>query len=109
MSLYVTPEQKKAGEENFLRAVGTNRRQFLKVGLAAGAAIPLGAALFFGYKQLQGKAVKTAVIGTGDEGGVLVGAHNPDYLEIVAVCDIRPTNLKRIFEGEKPPSPRLGL
>jgi predicted dehydrogenase len=109
MSLYVTPEQKKAGEENFLRAVGSNRREFLKVGLAAGAAIPLGAALFFGYKQLQGKAVKTAVIGTGDEGGVLVGAHNPEYLEIVAICDIRPTNLKRIFDGEKPPSPRLGL
>jgi predicted dehydrogenase len=39
---------------------------------------------------------------------VLVGDHNPEFNEIVAVCDIRPTNLKRIVTGE-PNGPRKGL
>ena len=30
-------------------------------------------------------------------------------MEFVAVCDIRPSNQKRIFEGENPPSPRKGF
>src|SRR5207245_3667552 len=37
------------------------------------------------------------------------GEHNKDYLEFVAVADIRPANLKRIFKGENAPSPRLGF
>jgi predicted dehydrogenase len=102
MALYVSPEKKKEGEDAFIQAVGqTNRRQFLKTALAASAGLPIAAAMYFGFKKLDGKPVKTALIGTGDEGGVLTGAHNPDYLEIVAVCDIRPSNLKRIFEGDK--------
>ena len=114
MSLFVPAEKKKEGEDAFVQAVGqtvgkTNRRQFLKTALAAGAGVPLAAAMYFGYRKLDGKPVRTALIGAGDEGGVLTGFHNPDYNEIVAVCDIRPSNMKRIFEGEKAPSPRLGL
>lgn len=68
--------------------------------LAAGAAVvPLAASVYFGYKSIQGNAVKAALIGTGDEGGVLVGEHNPEYLQFIAVCDIRPSNLRRIFDG----------
>jgi predicted dehydrogenase len=48
------------------------------------------------------------MIGTGDEGGVLIGEHNPEFLEIAAVCDIRPTNLRRAFDGE-PTGLRKGL
>jgi predicted dehydrogenase len=51
--------------------------------------------------------VKTALIGCGDEGGVLVGEHNPEFNKLVAVCDIRPTNLDRIFKGDS--GPRKGL
>jgi predicted dehydrogenase len=113
MSLYLSPEQKELGRTNFQRAVGTyalTRRDFMKGMLAAGAALPVaGAAYYFGYKQLDGKPVKAALIGGGDEGGVLVGEHNPEYLEFVAVCDIRPSNLKRIFRGEPAPSPRKGF
>ena len=29
-----------------------------------------------------------------------IGEHNPDFLKFVAVCDIRPTNMRRIFEGD---------
>jgi predicted dehydrogenase len=112
MSLYLTPEQKAAGKANFERAVGTqalNRRDFMKGMLAAGAVLPISAAVYFGYQKAQGKPVKAGLIGSGDEGGVLVGEHNPDYLEFVAVADIRPSNLERIFKGENPPSPRKGF
>jgi predicted dehydrogenase len=109
MALDLTAEQRALGQANFQRvSEGLTRRGFMK-SLAAGAAVlPVSAAAYFGYQKLHGNPVKTALIGTGDEGGVLVGEHNPDYLEIVAVCDIRPTNQKRIFEGE-PRGPRKGL
>jgi predicted dehydrogenase len=88
--------------------------------LTAGVVAPVGAAAYFQYSQgeKQGldKPVKAALIGAGDEGGVLIGEHNPKYLEIVAVADIRPSNQKRIFTGDlekdgspKKTSPRLGL
>ncbi|HVL13656.1 MAG TPA: Gfo/Idh/MocA family oxidoreductase [Gemmata sp.] len=130
MALDLTPEQKAAGKANFEQAAGDlarggkmnsmvvggpadpkqpDRRDVLKAALAAGAVVPVSAAVYFGYDSWKGsKAVRTAVIGTGDEGGVLVGDHNPEFNEVVAVCDIRPTNLKRIFDGE-PAGPRKGL
>ncbi len=133
MALDLTPEQKAAGKANFEQAAGDlgragkmntmvtgtgtpatakdpSRRDLLKASLAAGAVIPVSAAVYFGYHEWKsGNAVRTALIGCGDEGGVLIGDHNPEFNNIVAVCDIRPSNLKRIFEGEKPPSPRKGL
>src|SRR5438067_8377046 len=112
MSLYLTSEQKAAGKGNFERAVGShalNRRDFMKGLLATGAVLPISAAAYYGYQKAQGNPVKVGLIGGGDEGGVLVGEHNPEYLEFVAVADIRPSNLKRIFKGENAPSPRKGF
>jgi predicted dehydrogenase len=112
MALYLSPEQREKGEAAFQEAVGQNlltRREFMKAGLAAGAVVPVTAAAYFGYKALEGNPVKVGLIGAGDEGGVLVGNHNPDFLEFVAVADLRPSNQKRIFTGEAPPSPRKGL
>lgn len=129
MALDLTPEQKATGKANFEQAAGDlartgkmdsmvvggtdpknpTRRDALKAGLAAGAVVPVSAAVFYGYEAWKGnKAVRTAVIGTGDEGGVLVGDHNPEFNEIVAVCDIRPSNIDRIYAGE-PQGPRKGL
>ncbi|HXG09789.1 MAG TPA: Gfo/Idh/MocA family oxidoreductase [Gemmataceae bacterium] len=110
MAIDLTPEQRKIGQENFQRAVGQlglTRRDFMKGLLAAGAAVPIGAAAYYGYSldKLAGKPVKAGLIGAGDEGGVLVGEHNPKYLEFVAYCDIRPSNQKRIFEDEKARNP----
>src|SRR5207237_5758224 len=114
MTLYLSPEQKQAGQANFQEAVGRNlsRRDFLKGILAAGAVAPISAAAYYGYKQLEGNPVKAGLIGAGDEGGVLVGNHNPDYLQFIAFSDIRPFNQRRIFEGDppaNPPSPRKAL
>src|SRR6516162_6743100 len=110
MALDLTAEQKAVGKANFERMVGLHgtRRDFMKGLLAAGAVLPISAAVYFGYKQLHGKPVKAGLIGAGDEGGVLVGEHNPDYLEFIAYSDIRPSNQKRIFTGE-PTGPRKGF
>src|SRR5207245_2152204 len=110
MSLYLTSEQKALGKANFERAVGShalNRRDFMKGMLAAGAVLPISAAAYFGYQKAQGNPVKVGLIGGGDEGGVLVGEHNPDYLEFVAVADIRPSNRQRIGSNpvDWPPAP----
>jgi predicted dehydrogenase len=104
MAIDMTPEQRAVGEANFKKVVehlGLNRRDFLKAGvLGAGVLGGSAAAVYFGYQSIQGNPVKTVLIGGGDEGGVLVGEHNPDFLRFVGVCDIRPTNMKRIFEGD---------
>jgi predicted dehydrogenase len=119
MALDLTPEQKATGKANFEQAAGDlaragrmnsmvtgatpdpnkpDRRDFMKVGLAAGAVVPVSAAVYYGYQSWKGNsAVRTALIGTGDEGGVLVGEHNPEFNQIVAICDIRPTQRTRIF------------
>jgi predicted dehydrogenase len=112
MAIDMTPEQKEIGKANFHRVVGQryelNRRDFMKGALAAAAVIPIGAAAYYGYQKLSGSPVKVGLIGAGDEGGVLVGEHNPDYLEFVAYSDIRPSNQERIFKGE-PTGPRKGF
>src|SRR5262249_25550581 len=113
MALDLTQEQKEAGKANFNRTVGElgmNRRDFMKGMLAAGAVLPISAAAYYGYNasKVEGKPVRAALIGSGDEGGVLVGEHNPKYLEFVAVCDIRPFNQERIFKGEEK-GPRKGF
>jgi predicted dehydrogenase len=126
MALDLTPEQKVIGKANFHRAVGQlaeadrpggmTRRRFMQ-GLIAGAATaPVAAAAYFAYsnERFAEQPVKAGLIGAGDEGGVLVGEHNPRYLKFVAYSDIRPSNRVRIFAGEKDDrgnfrSPRRGL
>src|SRR5579875_3009307 len=110
MAIDLTPEQRAAGKANFNRtADGLTRRGFMKSLAVSGAAVAVATpAAYFGYKSIEGKPVKAVLIGTGDEGGVLAGQHNPAYLEFVAVCDIRPSNMNRIFQGE-PTGLRKGL
>src|SRR5205823_14338787 len=118
MALDMTPEQREIGKANFQRTVGglaqgpdapgapaaggpgVTRRGFMKGLLAAGAVLPVSAAAYFGYTRLHGRPVRAGLIGAGDEGRVLVGEHNPDFVEFVAYSDIRPYNQARIFEGE---------
>jgi predicted dehydrogenase len=102
MALDLTAEQKELGKGNANVAAGDlTRRGFMK-SMAIGAAglAPVAAASYYGYQAMHGKPVKAALIGCGDEGGVLMGEHDPKYLEFVALCDIRPFNRKRIIEGE---------
>jgi hypothetical protein len=99
----LTPEEKAIGRENFEAAIGSDltRRQFLTRSIAATAATGVGlGAFYFGYEKLKGDPVRVGMIGTGDEGGVLIGAHTPEYLNIVAIADVRPYNVHRAFHGD---------
>ena len=77
----LTPEQREIGKQNFHEAVGTTRRDFLKGAVASGA-VASGAlgAMYFGYGGAVENPVRVGIIGTGDEGGVLIGALNPSPL-----------------------------
>jgi predicted dehydrogenase len=120
MALDMTPEQRAVGKANFQRVVGKlaqqpaqgmTRRRFMQGMIAAGATVPVAAAAYFGYtnSSFSNNPVRAGLIGAGDEGGVLVGEHNPAYIRFVAYSDIRPSNQKRIFEMEPAPSPRRGF
>ncbi len=93
----LTPEERQAGKENF----DVNRRDFLKHGAMAGAvgAVGLGA-FYFGYEASLANPVRVGVIGTGDEGSVLIGAINPNFIDVRSIADIRPYNEYRAFHGD---------
>ena len=110
MALDLTAEQKELGKGNAnAAAYDLTRRNFMKSLAISGTSFgAVGAAAYFGYQAFNGRPVKAALIGCGDEGGILMGDHDSKYLEFVALCDIRPYNKKRIIEGEPAPSPRKG-
>jgi predicted dehydrogenase len=106
----LTPEEREVGKENFYTALGAfdqspaaeqyKRRDFLKgvIGVGATAGLTTGCK-YFGYTPI-GDPLRVAIIGTGDEGSVLIGALNPDYIKVVSICDIRPFNIHRAFHGD---------
>jgi predicted dehydrogenase len=106
----LTPEEREAGKQNFYSALESydqspaaepfKRRDFLKgvIGVGAAAGLTTGCK-YFGYTPI-GDPLRVAVIGAGDEGGVLIGAINPDYVKVVSICDIRPFNVHRAFHGD---------
>jgi predicted dehydrogenase len=83
----LTPEQKTLGRRNFLKAlVGTP------------ALATLGATAAF-RGPLSGGPVKAALIGTGDEGRLLLGQCRKEFIDLRALCDINPKRLERAAEG----------
>src|SRR5580704_16992580 len=93
----LTPEQEQLGKENFNESVSFTRRSFLS---GAAAAVPTLGAAYFGYGAIQGSPVKVGFIGTGDEGSVLLTQHPPDYMDIVAIADLRAKNRDRSLYGD---------
>ncbi|MFO0424220.1 MAG: Gfo/Idh/MocA family protein [Planctomycetia bacterium] len=97
----LTESEKWIGKENFDDAISITRRDFLTGTVAAGLATGAGlGSIYFGYGKSVGSPLRVGVLGTGDEGSVLIGAHNPDYLNVVAIADIRPYNIFRGFHGD---------
>ena len=99
----LTPEQREVGSENYYSAVTAmdqmRRRDFLKATIAGGTVAAGLGAMYFGY-QKPNRPVRIAIIGTGDEGNVLIGGLNPDYVEVGMICDIRPSSIHRAFHGD---------
>lgn len=97
----LSPEERQIGKDNFNEAVGTTRRDFLMGTILAGAAAGTGlGAYYFGYGPTIDDRLRVGVIGTGDEGGVLIGALNPEYIDVRAIADIRPYSTHRAFHGD---------
>ena len=100
----LTPEERAKGKEAFYGAVMDNaesRRDFLKKGLLSGAVAGAGlGSFYFGYQSTINKPIRVGVLGTGDEGSVLLGAINPNFIQVVAIADIRPYNIYRAFHGD---------
>lgn len=110
--MHMTPEDQAIGRENFYAAIGhaqTDRAHGNAPGprktlekrivqrIEAGGAVPGGE--YFGYGTVA-EPLRVGVIGTGDEGSVLLGALNPDYITVKAIADIRPYNQYRAFHGD---------
>lgn len=100
----LTPEERETGRENYYSAVTAydkiNRRDFLVRTIAAGGATAAGVgAMYFGYGR-PSRPVRVCVIGTGDEGSVLMGAINPEFVQVTSICDIRPSSVHRAFHGD---------
>lgn len=100
----LTPEQRENGQDNYYSSLSEfdrqNRRDFIRNVTAMGGATAIGAgAMYFGY-QRPTNPVRVCVIGTGDEGNVLIGAINPDYVQVTSICDMRPSSIHRAFHGD---------
>ena len=77
------------------------RRDFLKGALATGVVVGGGiGGFYFGYNKSVGSPVRVGVIGTGDEGSVLLGAITPSFVEVKSIADIRPYSIWRAFNGD---------
>jgi len=118
--MFLTPDEKRIGKENFCAAVGSDKvqrtkekissREFLLKGISQGVASGKGlGAYYYGYEPSIPEPVRVGVIGTGDEGSVLLGAINPKFIDVRAIADIRPYSIFRAFHGEVGQPARPGL
>ena len=100
----ISPEDRAIGKENFQAVVGSDllraprMRETIDEMLSSGQGM---GARYFGYGAEVSPPVRIGIIGTGDEGGVLIGALNPRYVQVVAIADIRPFSVYRAFHGDK--------
>jgi predicted dehydrogenase len=94
-------DERPAERPNLSALSDFTRRDFLVGSVAAGvvAGGSLGA-FYFGYGRAVGCPVRVGVIGTGDEGSVLIGAITPEYLQVRAIADVRPYNVHRAWHGD---------
>jgi predicted dehydrogenase len=83
----LTPEQQELGRRNFMRAVA---------GTPALAALGAAAAV---KGPVRGGPVRLGFIGTGGEGRVLLEQTDPRYGEVVALCDINPSQIAKADES----------
>ncbi len=110
--MHLTPEMLATGKENFYAAVGNNVRLAASEPTRRQVLLPrireaqldgnIPGWDYFGYESSVGSQgpLRVGVIGTGDEGSVLIGALNPDFIQVVSIADIRPYNQHRAFEGD---------
>jgi predicted dehydrogenase len=83
----LTPEQQELGRRNFMRVLA---------GTPAVAALAAAAAL---KGPVRGGPVRLGFIGVGGQGRTLLEQTDPQFAEIVAICDINPLQLAKADES----------
>jgi predicted dehydrogenase len=96
-----SPDDSSMEWEDVQPANDVTRRSFLKGSVAAGVVVggSMGA-FYFGYDKILGRPLRVGILGTGDQGGVLLGAINPEFLQVKSIADIRPYNVYRALHGD---------
>jgi predicted dehydrogenase len=101
--MFLTPEDRTIGKENFYAAVGSPavRRELLMKSIKGDVKSGKGlGSLYYGYADSVSEPVRVGVLGTGDEGSVLIGAINPKFIQVKCIADIRSYNVYRAFHGD---------
>lgn len=101
--MFLSPEDIAIGKENFCVAAGSKllRRDLMKKTIKTEVRSGKGLGpLYFGYDSTLKEPLRVGVIGTGDEGSVLIGAINPKFITVKSIADIRPYNVWRAFHGD---------
>jgi len=83
----LTPEQQDLGRRNFMRALA-GTPALVALGVAAAVKGPV-----------RGGPVRLGFVGLGGQGRVLLEQTDPRYGEVVALCDIDPSQLRRAAES----------
>jgi predicted dehydrogenase len=99
----LSPEEREVGKANFFAAIGSPliRREFLLKGIRDNISSRHGLGpYYFGYDKTVEEPLRVGILGTGDEGSVLLGALNPAFFQVAAIADIRPYNVHRAFHGD---------
>jgi hypothetical protein len=94
--VFLNEQLRQIGKDNFSDAVKITRRQMLP----ALATAPGVTAFYWGYSNLKGEPVRAALIGAGGAGGQgrsHIDSINPEYIQLVAFSDIRPSMQKKAF------------
>jgi len=90
--MVLNEKERQIGKVNYADALKVSRRQVLTGAIA----LPTAAAMYWGYDHLKGGPVKVGLIGTGNQGcNAHISQSNPDFIDIVAFSDIRPSNQAR--------------
>ncbi len=108
--MHLKPEDLAVGRENFFAAIGSDvrgpggsasQREFLMARIQDALEVGgLPGHAYFGYEATLAEPVRVGVIGTGDQGSVLIGAINPAFVQVKAIADVRPYNQHRAFHGD---------
>jgi predicted dehydrogenase len=89
--MILSEQQRQAGKDNFRDALKLTRRELLPALVAA----PTAAAFYWGYQRMGGSPVRTALLGAGGQGRAHIDSINPEYIKLVAISDVRPSNQKK--------------
>ncbi|HEX8984010.1 MAG TPA: Gfo/Idh/MocA family oxidoreductase [Bryobacteraceae bacterium] len=89
--MILNEQQRQIGKDNFSDALSFTRRRMLP----ALVTLPAVTAFYWGYQSWKGKPVRAALIGAGGQGRAHIDSLNPEYIQLVAFSDIRPSNQKK--------------